>query len=371
MPIAIYGIQHYLIFFNESAYLLAFVNTQFLPIYYLIGPMLYFYIRSTIKDSYQLSKKDIIHFAPFIIGLVSVLPFIFSDFNYKIEIAQQFISNPNTIKTLKTHWFYPNYFNVIARPTLLLGYSIACIVSILKYSKLNENKSPSVQKGLIIKWLLSLSILAFLIALLYIFVTYVFFITKIVKTSSFNNLPIVYFTGFTYAIIPVLIFIFPRILYGIPKAETIKVNAEIITDEKQDKHLITALVLKDPLSDTATRILNYIEQSKPYLNTKFSIDDIAEKLNIPKHHVGYCFNNIINIKFTTLRTDYRIDHAKRLLLSSKVDVMTVEGIGLESGFASKSSFFSVFKETTGLSPYDFMKQNKNQSAYRKYPKNQA
>jgi AraC-like DNA-binding protein len=117
--------------------------------------------------------------------------------------------------------------------------------------------------------------------------------------------------------------------------------------------------------------LNYIEQSKPYLNTKFSIDDIAEKLNIPKHHVGYCFNNIINIKFTTLRTDYRIDHAKRLLLSSKVDVMTVEGIGLESGFASKSSFFSVFKETTGLSPYDFMKQNKNQSAYRKYPKNQA
>jgi AraC-like DNA-binding protein len=116
--------------------------------------------------------------------------------------------------------------------------------------------------------------------------------------------------------------------------------------------------------------LKYIEKNKPYLNSKFSIDDIAEEINIPKHHVGYCFNNIIKTKFTSIRNDFRIEHAKRLLLSPQVEIMTIEGIGFESGLASKSSLFSVFKESTGLSPYNFIKQNKNQSAHRKCPKNQ-
>ncbi len=371
IPIAAYGIHHHLIFFNESAFKLAIINTHGIPLYYLAGPMLYFYIRNTILDSNQLSKLDFLHFLPFIIGLTSILPYIFEDFDYKVGIAQQFIDDPNSIKTVHSHWFYPNYFNVIARPVLLLGYSIACLLIVWKYTNVKGNESPIVQRGLITKWLISLSILAFLVALLYLFMTYLFLSTQNLKKDTFNELPIGTFTGFAYAIIPVIIFIFPRILYGIPRAiQTIN-----IPNEEEDQELPIGQprenYLNDPLTETAERILTYFEQSKPYLNTKFSIDDIAEELNIPKHHVGYCFTNIIQTKFTTLRTDYRIAHAKRLLLSSQVDVMTMEGIGLESGFASKSSFFSVFKESTGLSPFDYMKQHKNQGAYRKFPKNHS
>jgi AraC-like DNA-binding protein len=199
--------------------------------------------------------------------------------------------------------------------------------------------------------------------------TYLFLSTQNLKKDTFNKLPIGTFTGFAYAIIPIIIFIFPGILYGIPRAiQTINIPNE---EEELPIGQPRENDLNDPLTETAERILTYFEQSKPYLNTKFSIDDIAEELNIPKHHVGYCFTNIIQTKFTTLRTDYRIAHAKRLLLSSQVDVMTMEGIGLESGFASKSSFFSVFKESTGLSPFDYMKQHKNQGTYRKFPKNHS
>ena len=201
--------------------------------------------------------------------------------------------------------------------------------------------------------------------------TYIFFSTQDLKKETFNQLPISSFTGFAFAIIPIIIFIFPGILYGIPRVYQTPESDTVAIQEESTISSNEVDTSNDPLLETANKILNYFEQNKPYLNTKFSIDDIADDLNIPKHHVAYCFNNIIKTKFTTLRTEYRIAHAKRLLLSSQVDIMTMEGIGLESGFASKSSFFSVFRECTGLSPFDFMKQNKNQGTYRKYPKNHS
>nr|WP_296687261.1 helix-turn-helix domain-containing protein [Flavobacterium sp.] len=60
-----------------------------------------------------------------------------------------------------------------------------------------------------------------------------------------------------------------------------------------------------------------------------------------------------------------MEHAKELLLSEYLDVLTVEGIGAKSGFASKSNFFAVFKESTGLSPIDFIAKNRKSTKNRK------
>jgi AraC-like DNA-binding protein len=371
IPLAIYGIHHHLVFFNASASRLAIVNTHAIPIYYLTGPMLFLYTRNTILDSTKLNKLDFLHFLPFLIGLTSILPYIFKSFDYKIDIAQQLIDDPNKIKTIHTHWFYPIYVNVIARPTLLISYSMASLVIIWKYTNIKGKESPVAQRGMIIKWLISLAILTFLIAILYLSMTYSFFNTQNIAKETFNQLPSSTFTGFAYAIVPITIFVFPGILYGIPRVVQISSSNQALGEETLQTDIENEYNSNDPLEETAKRILNYFEQNKPYLKSKFSIDSISEDLNIPRHHVGYCFTNIIKTKFTTLRTDYRVAYAKRLLLSSHVDILTMEGIGLESGFASKSSFFSVFKESTGLSPLDFMKQNKHQGAYRKYPKNNS
>ena len=355
VPVACYGIFHHLVFFNQSAFQLALFNVQTIPLYYLAPPMIFFYVRSTLKDNTTLSKSDLLHFLPAFIGLVSILPYIFKSFDYKISIAQQFIDNPNTIKMVHTHWFYPNYVNVIARPTQLFFYSIACLVLIWKYTSEKATQSPVLQKTIVIKWLICISVISFLISLSYMLMTYKFYITTDLKKEVFNQLPISLFGGFAYTIIPVLIIIFPDILYGIPRATT---PIEINNENKIEKNTSLEKTTDDPFHETAKQILNYMEQGKPYLNTKFSIVDLIEDLNLPKHHVYYCFNNILPHKFTTLRTHYRIAHAKKLLLSEKVDVMSMEGIGLESGFASKSSFFSVFKQETGLTPFDFAEKNR-------------
>jgi RsiW-degrading membrane proteinase PrsW (M82 family) len=184
--------------------------------------MIYFYVRNTLRDDNTLRPKDYLHFLPALIGLISVIPYIFSDFEYKVAIAQAFIDDPNNIKTVKTHWFYPNYINVIIRPILLFGYGIASLTMIFIYSRKQRRNSPIIQKNKILRWLTAISVVAVMISFCYMWMTYVFFTSESLGKDSFNKLNITYIAGFVYALIPIMIFIFPDILYGIPRAQTSK-----------------------------------------------------------------------------------------------------------------------------------------------------
>lgn len=109
--------------------------------------------------------------------------------------------------------------------------------------------------------------------------------------------------------------------------------------------------------DMAETIMQFIKNEQPYLNTKFNISNLSEKLAIPKHHIYYCFSNIIHKKFTEVRTEYRIEYAKNLLLGEEINHLSMEGIWTKSGFASKTIFFTSFKEKTGITPIEFIKVN--------------
>ena len=65
---------------------------------------------------------------------------------------------------------------------------------------------------------------------------------------------------------------------------------------------------------------------------------------ISKNKVGN-FNDLIN--------SYRITKAKQLLKSSNYNDYTIDAVGLECGFNSKSTFYSAFKKVTNTTPAAF------------------
>jgi AraC-like DNA-binding protein len=65
--------------------------------------------------------------------------------------------------------------------------------------------------------------------------------------------------------------------------------------------------------------------------------------------------------FYDLVNGYRVEEAKRLLLDPKNTNYTILSVGFEAGFNSKTTFNTVFKKFTGLTPTDFRKKELNSS----------
>ena len=105
--------------------------------------------------------------------------------------------------------------------------------------------------------------------------------------------------------------------------------------------------------------MSYIETNKPYLNPDFSLTDIYIALKVPQHHVSYCFNTILKIKFSHLKNQLRVATAKELLIEGMANDLSIEGVAHEAGFASRSNFYSIFKSETGMTPTEFLKLQKN------------
>ena len=82
--------------------------------------------------------------------------------------------------------------------------------------------------------------------------------------------------------------------------------------------------------------------------------DIGSKLDLSIHEISELLNHHMQTNFNQFINGFRIDKAKSILLDSPD--MTVLDIGFDVGFNSKSSFNSIFKKTTGLTPSQFRKQ---------------
>lgn len=86
--------------------------------------------------------------------------------------------------------------------------------------------------------------------------------------------------------------------------------------------------------------------------TKIALEEVAAECNLGKEAFCRYFKKETGSTFVTFLNQFRISHAKRLLLSGKNISETFH----ESGFESLSYFTRVFKKVTGENPSDFKKR---------------
>ena len=97
----------------------------------------------------------------------------------------------------------------------------------------------------------------------------------------------------------------------------------------------------------------YLFDSSIFKNPDFKINALAKAMNVAPQRISQVLNDNFNVSFSHYINTYRVEEAKKLLHSRK-DI-TIEAIGLEAGFRSKSSFFSIFRQKTGYTPKAFLK----------------
>jgi AraC-like DNA-binding protein len=122
---------------------------------------------------------------------------------------------------------------------------------------------------------------------------------------------------------------------------------------------IQDVVLKENIE---TNIQNYIIDienlalnTNLFLNDKFKINDLINKLNLPKSHVTYLFKYHATISFSDFKKIIRIQKSLTLIEEGFLKNNTLEALAAYTGFSSYSPFFKSFKSITGVSPQEYLK----------------
>ncbi len=114
----------------------------------------------------------------------------------------------------------------------------------------------------------------------------------------------------------------------------------------------------DRMGVLVKKIIGLMEEEKLYQEAELTLQQVANKLQVPTYQVSQALNDGMGKTFYDVVNNYRVEDAKRLLLDEKSRNYTILSIGYEAGFNSKTTFNTVFKKFTGFTPTEFRdKQN--------------
>jgi len=101
------------------------------------------------------------------------------------------------------------------------------------------------------------------------------------------------------------------------------------------------------------RLNSFIISKQLYTDPYLSLESLAQKQDMSVSHLSKLINAFSNYNFSDYVNSLRIEQAKKLLNDNTFDQYTIVAIGLESGFNSKSTFYTAFKKFTSQTPSEY------------------
>ena len=124
--------------------------------------------------------------------------------------------------------------------------------------------------------------------------------------------------------------------------------------EKTNKHPLS--FESDYLHSIGRKADFCMKELHPYLQPNFNLFKLSVLIDIPVHHLAYYFREEKKQSFNDFRNEWRINNAKKLIREGKASELTMEAIGLLSGFSSRNTFLAAFKKAEGIAPAVFAAQ---------------
>ena len=363
--ISFYFVVHYIFIYGISAFWLAVFYGHGTPVYYLIGPLIFFYVRGVLTDHYRLRSRDFWHFLPAVLDLIFRIPYFLKPWSLKIWMAGELVDDIRRVHDFVDVFFPSSYFSLPVRAASMIGYTVYCFWMLRTFRRNYSDRSrvPFQSAKVPIRFL-QYFLSVCLIAEISIFILLLMFLTdKSMVAIQVMQHPLLALSFLGILSIPLIIQLHPEVLYGIPRwrsdvsdtlalAQERSVGADATRESDIDESSGEAL---NKFRVMAERISETMEKEKLYLQPEFSLEDLARAMDVPKHHLYYCFNHILQKRFTQLRAELRVQYACELIRKGATEKKTLEAIGIESGFSSRSTFILAFRECTGMTPSEFQR----------------
>lgn len=146
---------------------------------------------------------------------------------------------------------------------------------------------------------------------------------------------------------------FSVVFYGLLIFLLFKSNRENVFKDIPEKYASKKIDDTDA-SQLISELKTVMDKHQFHKNISIKLKDISKELQISSHQLSQLLNDNLGKSFAQFINEYRIEEAKKILMDNTN--FTLEAIGFEAGFSSKSNFYATFKKIVGLTPSEFKKQ---------------
>ncbi len=326
---------------------------------FLLASSFYISILYFVKPTKVFTKMDWLHFLPF--AMYTVAETIWNPAKESISTFTLFTIDQHTDILVR---------NIL--PLIALVYLIQCYF-ILKKHKANLKRISSAINQISLDWLVQF--LFILLIIVFIWINDALFgLPFITEATNFIYAVAIFFLAY-FSIQQKAIFAF--------KEKDITQISEVLEYEDYKTDISTPSVIEastnhtnidatevsnakpklkrlsaGQVADLSARLFALMEHDKLFLNNELNLPTVAEKLEISIHEASFLINEAAQDNFYNFINKYRVEEAKKLLASAKMEELNIVGIAFASGFNSKTTFNTTFKKVVGISPSQYSKQHK-------------
>lgn len=294
------------------------------PFAFLAGPLLFLYIRELTANGRKCERRDFLHFIPFTLCLVYLLPYYLQGAKAKLDVL-----SAEYVQQSLGQWYYVRSAVLIIQ---FLVYLVLIALTVIDYSRKSRRGELPRNEAV-------LSELRF-----FVIASSLLWVAVVIRYAVDH-------TGRANLIIPLGA---SAVVYGLGylKMRSSRPAArepEQISPRKYQKSTLTNARTERYVNS----LIQCMKEDKPYLDGALTMQKLAGHLSIPPHHLSQVINQQLGQTFNDFINSYRVEEAKQRLLDPAFKHLSLLGIAVDVGFNSKSSFNSVFKKHTNMTPSEF------------------
>jgi AraC-like DNA-binding protein len=291
------------------------------------GPLIWFYIRSSVDPAFRMGKRRRKYFLPALLDIIPQLAALLYIIVILTGLLKKAIPLGDYIDTYDTWVDIPRWLSLTIYIWMAAKY-----LAVFK-------KQQTGEQDITIKWLQQFIRVFQVFQVIWLIYLVPYVIPKYTGwvLDTFGWYPVY---------IPLAVLIYWLGIKGYLVSHASSVAA------KRSAGIYDQLT-PDAIEQTTTVLQNAMEKSNLYLDPSLNLAMLSQQTGITQKVISAVLNQHVHKSFNEFINEYRVAEFKRRIVQPGLGHLTITGIALECGFNSQATFQRTFKQFTGMSPSEY------------------
>ncbi|UOB18123.1 helix-turn-helix domain-containing protein [Abyssalbus ytuae] len=296
-------------------------------------PLIFLYVLSLTRNNFKIQRTHYLYSLPFFLSTVYLL-FTIGPVEERIAFYQNFVEG-NISMSFKLLFLFKVLNGIL--------FLIASFIELSKHTRLIPQLFENTANKKLV-WLRNL--------LLFLLATWIIAIARPVLNFNVDS---IYLLGIAVSVIIYLITVNQlkqQVIYS-------GISSDLIEDIKAKTHkkYKNSSLDHTELKEIFLKLDEYCRQEKPFLETECNLTFIAEKIWVKPNTLSQVLNIYAKKTYYEYLNDLKAEEAEKNLREKKYTMLTIDAIGELSGFRSKATFYTSFKNKYGVTPLEYRKKS--------------